>query len=68
MKIILQGTNMEDALRKAHYIAKLGETRFKNGANTPKPIIVFLTDGDPNIGISDPENLVQYVSHTNKEK
>ncbi|XP_060854515.1 inter-alpha-trypsin inhibitor heavy chain H3-like [Rhopalosiphum padi] len=61
-------TNMEDALRKAHSIAKLGETRFKDGANTPKPIIVFLTDGNPNIGISDPENLIQYVSHTNKEK
>ncbi|KAF0728717.1 inter-alpha-trypsin inhibitor heavy chain H4-like isoform X1, partial [Aphis craccivora] len=61
-------TNMEDALIKAHSIAKLGETRFKNGANTPKPIIVFLTDGEPTAGITEPQELIKYVSNTNEEK
>ena len=61
-------TNMEDALSKAHSIAKLGETRFKGGANTPKPIIVFLTDGEPTTGITEPQELIKYVSNTNEEK
>ncbi|XP_060853460.1 inter-alpha-trypsin inhibitor heavy chain H4-like [Rhopalosiphum padi] len=61
-------TNMEDALSKAHSIAKLGETRFKDGANTPKPIIVFLTDGEPTTGITEPQELIKYVSNTNEEK
>ncbi|KAE9534318.1 hypothetical protein AGLY_008408 [Aphis glycines] len=61
-------TNMEDALTKAHSIAKLGETRFIDGANTPKPIIVFLTDGEPTTGITEPQELIKCVSNTNKEK
>jgi len=59
---------MEDALTKAHAIAKLGETRFKNGPNSPKPIIVFLTDGEPTTGITEPQELIKYVSNTNQEK
>lgn len=59
---------MEDALNKAHAIAKLGETRFKDGSNTPKPIIVFLTDGEPTAGITEPQELIRYVSSTNEEK
>lgn len=59
---------MEDALNKAHAIAKLGETRFKDGSNTPKPIIVFLTDGEPTAGITEPQELIRYVSNTNEEK
>lgn len=62
------GTNMEDALSKAHTIAKLGETSFRDGSNTPKPIIVFLTDGEPTTGISEPQELIKYVSYTNEEK
>lgn len=62
------GTNMEDALTKAHAIAKLGETRFNNGSNNPKPIIVFLTDGEPTTGITEPQDLIKYVSVTNEEK
>ncbi|XP_050443341.1 inter-alpha-trypsin inhibitor heavy chain H3-like isoform X2 [Adelges cooleyi] len=61
-------TNMEDALNKALSIAKLGEIRFKNGANTPKPIIVFLTDGEPTTGITESQELIKYVSNINSEK
>lgn len=69
-KIIVSflGTNMQDALNKALAIAKLGETHFKNGLNTPKPIIVFLTDGEPTTGITEPQDLIKYVSNINKEK
>ncbi|XP_022172077.1 inter-alpha-trypsin inhibitor heavy chain H4-like isoform X2 [Myzus persicae] len=63
-----KSTNMEDALTKAHSIAKLGETRFKGGANTPKPIIVFLTDGKAVTGITEPQKLIEYVSKMNEEK
>lgn len=66
--LLFQGTNMEDALTKAHGIAKLGETHFTNGLNMPKPIIVFLTDGEPTTGITDPQELIKYVSNINKEK
>lgn len=66
--LLFQGTNMEDALTKAHDIAKLGKTRFNKGSNTPKPIIVFLTDGEPTFGISDPQELITYVSNINEEK
>lgn len=59
---------MEDALTKAHAIAKLGEKGFKNGSNTPKPIIVFLTDGEPTTGITESQELIRYVSNTNEEK
>lgn len=59
---------MEDALNKAHAIAKLGEKRFANGSNTPKPIIVFLTDGEPTTGISEPQELIKYVSNLNEER
>lgn len=68
MYTVLQGTNMEDALTKAYLIAKLGEKRFKDSANTPKPIIVFLTDGEPTTGITEPQELIKYVSNTNEEK
>ncbi|VVC40295.1 Hypothetical protein CINCED_3A001874 [Cinara cedri] len=61
-------TNMEDALTKAHNIAKLGEKHFTKGLNTPKPIIVFLTDGEPTTGITDPQELIKYVSNMNEEK
>ncbi|KAL5240415.1 hypothetical protein ACI65C_007825 [Semiaphis heraclei] len=61
-------TNMEDALTKAHLIAKLGEKRFTDGANTPKSIIVFLTDGEPTTGITESQELIKYVSNTNEEK
>lgn len=59
---------MDDALTKAHSIAKLGEKHFTNGTNMPKPIIVFLTDGEPTTGITDPQELIKYVSNTNEEK
>lgn len=59
---------MEDALNKAHSIAKFGKRRFKDGSNTPKPIIVFLTDGEPTTGITEPQELIRYVSNTNEEK
>lgn len=68
MCTVLQGTNMEDALTKAHLIAKLGEKRFTDGANTPKSIIVFLTDGEPTTGITESQELIKYVSNTNEEK
>lgn len=61
---------MEDALTKAHAIAKLGEKRFGNKSNTPKPIIVFLTDGEPTYSrtVSGSQELIRYVSNTNEEK
>lgn len=59
---------MEDALSKAYIIAKIGETRFKGGSNTLKPIIIFLTDGEPTAGITEPQKLIKFVSDTNKEK
>lgn len=66
--LLFQGTNMEDALSKAYDVAKLGEMRFKDGSNAPKPIIVFLTDGEPTTGITEPQKLIKFVSDTNKEK
>jgi len=59
---------MEDALNNALSIAKWGKMRFKNGAKTPKPIIVFLTDGEMNEGITNPQELIKYVSDTNVDK
>lgn len=68
MCIILLGTNMEDALNKALSITKLSKIHFKDGAKTPKPIIVFLTDGEMNEGITNPQELIKYVSDTNVDK
>ncbi|KAL4098181.1 hypothetical protein QTP88_022829 [Uroleucon formosanum] len=61
-------TNMEDALNKALSIAKLGKMNFKGGANTPKPIIMFLTDGEMNEGIINPQELINYVFNSNIDK
>lgn len=68
MCIMILGTNMEDALNKALSIAKLGKMNFKGGANTPKPIIMFLTDGEMNEGIINPQELINYVFNSNIDK
>ncbi|XP_050533848.1 inter-alpha-trypsin inhibitor heavy chain H3-like [Daktulosphaira vitifoliae] len=61
-------TNIEDALKKALDVAKMGDIKFTNGPKKPKPIVVFLTDGQPNTGISQPDELTNFTTHLNTEK
>ncbi|XP_069689624.1 inter-alpha-trypsin inhibitor heavy chain H4-like isoform X3 [Periplaneta americana] len=61
-------TNIYDALIKGLDISKLGianYTSVQNQSEVPQPIIIFLTDGQPNVGVSAPDAIVSGVSEAN---
>lgn len=51
-------------------IAKMGQKKFnKNNAINPvEPMIIFLTDGEPNTEESDPDKIIDNVGKRNTEK
>lgn len=57
------GTNIHGALKTAMLAAAASFT--DSTANTtspsPEPIVIFLTDGDPTIGITDPNKILSMV-------
>lgn len=68
IKIILvyfyfEGTNIHGALRTAVLAATASFTNFSSNGTTakPEPIIIFLTDGDPTIGITEPDKILNMV-------
>ncbi|CAH0554468.1 unnamed protein product [Brassicogethes aeneus] len=56
------GTNIYDALKTT---LDLIETIQKNTANSYTSKIVFLTDGDPTVGITDPNLIISEISQQN---
>ncbi|XP_017299214.2 inter-alpha-trypsin inhibitor heavy chain H3-like [Diaphorina citri] len=62
------GTNIIDGLRKAIEMAKVGRETFANKVEIPEPIIIFLTDGEPNVEMSDPEEIIKEVKKLNENK
>ncbi|XP_024215820.1 inter-alpha-trypsin inhibitor heavy chain H3 isoform X4 [Halyomorpha halys] len=62
------GTNINGGLRAGIDIAKLGQKKFHNDANQVEPMIIFLTDGEPNTEEPDPEKIIENVGKRNTEK
>lgn len=52
-------TNMSEALLVSLYLVKLGQDKYQNH----QPIIVFLTDGYPTMGIINLEEIISMVSN-----
>ena len=59
------GTNIIAALRQSLQIANWGQKQYKMKA---KPLIIFLTDGQPNVEMSDTQEIVQAVKKLNIDK
>lgn len=51
-------THIIGGLETALYLVKLGKKKYESH----QPIIVFLTDGQPNVGISDTDQITDVVS------
>lgn len=66
--ISFQGTNIIAGLRNALKLVALGKEVLKNKAQHPEPIIIFLTDGEPNVELSDPEEIIKKVKELNTNK
>lgn len=62
------GTNIIDGLRKAIEMAQVGKESFANKVEMPEPIIIFLTDGEPNVEMSSTEEIIKTVDQLNKNK
>jgi hypothetical protein len=67
------GTNIHDALKNSLLVAKLGlkslnkmESNFSG--NAIESIIIFLTDGDPTVGITNPKKILSMVSELNSQR
>lgn len=65
-------TNIMGGLREGLKIISEGQTSFSNSKSEnpnyeiPQPIMVFLTDGDPNVEVSNPNDIVNFTSHLNE--
>lgn len=53
---------MIGGLESALYLAKMGQLKHTDKNEKLQSVIVFLTDGDPNIGIGPPEEIIELVS------
>ncbi|XP_054289756.1 inter-alpha-trypsin inhibitor heavy chain H4-like [Macrosteles quadrilineatus] len=64
------GTNIHGALKTAMLVA--GSSFIDTSANdtmaNPEPIVIFLTDGDPTIGITDPNKILNMVKELNMKQ
>ncbi|XP_063223437.1 inter-alpha-trypsin inhibitor heavy chain H3-like isoform X2 [Bacillus rossius redtenbacheri] len=58
-------TNIHGALLKGLELAQLGKKLTSDYDNKPEPIIIFLTDGEANVGESDPDKIVGIVTDKN---
>ncbi|KAJ8939187.1 hypothetical protein NQ318_017084 [Aromia moschata] len=52
-------------LETALYLAKIGQDKVSEGDKKCQPIIVFLTDGEPNVGINSTEKITDIVTRLN---
>ncbi|XP_018570732.1 inter-alpha-trypsin inhibitor heavy chain H4-like isoform X2 [Anoplophora glabripennis] len=60
--LAIGGTFMIGGLEVSLYLAKLIQERKKY-----QPIMIFLTDGQPNVGLSSEDEIVKIVTHLNTE-
>ncbi|XP_023311741.1 inter-alpha-trypsin inhibitor heavy chain H3-like [Anoplophora glabripennis] len=58
-------TFMIGGLETALYLVKRGQQKNKDGDQRLQPIIVFLTDGQPNVGIRSTEHITELVTRLN---
>lgn len=60
---VCTGTNIHGALKTAMLAATASFTNTTSNTTSPRPepIIIFLTDGDPTIGITDPNKILSMV-------
>ncbi|XP_023312024.1 inter-alpha-trypsin inhibitor heavy chain H3-like isoform X2 [Anoplophora glabripennis] len=58
-------TFMIGGLETALYLVKTGQQKNKDKDQKLQPIIVFLTDGEPNVGIPSTDEIVELVTHLN---
>nr|XP_024217075.1 inter-alpha-trypsin inhibitor heavy chain H4-like [Halyomorpha halys] len=61
-------TNINGGLRVGIDIARVGQDLFKNYVNPIEPMIIFLTDGEPNYEESDPEKIIANIEKRNTGK
>lgn len=62
----LGSTNIIDGLRKGIQLTNIGRGLFQKEAVHPEPLIIFLTDGLPNVEIYNPEDIIKEVKKINE--
>lgn len=62
----LGSTNIIDGLRKGIQLTNIGKGLFQKEAVQPEPLIIFLTDGLPNVEIYNPEDIIKEVRKLNE--
>lgn len=67
--MFITGTNIHGAVLKALKLAHVGKTEKFNslpeGEQKPEPTIVFLTDGEPTVGETNPSRIIAAISDSN---
>lgn len=54
-----------EGLRTGLKLTSIGSELWENESHPPQPLIVFLTDGQPNVGESDTEAIINNVKLLN---
>lgn len=62
------GTNINGGLRVGIDIAHKGQEMFRNYVSPIEPMIIFLTDGEPNYEVSEPDKIIENVEKRNTGK
>lgn len=57
-----------DGLRKGINVTQIGKSLFQNETSRPEPLIVFLTDGQPNAEIFDTNEIIKEVKKLNTDR
>lgn len=69
---IFLGTNIYDALKNAIIVAQSGAEKIRkeetDAEDTLEPIIIFLTDGDPTVGITKHSKILTMVKEYNNPR
>ncbi|RZF39064.1 hypothetical protein LSTR_LSTR006601 [Laodelphax striatellus] len=60
-------TNIIDGLRKGLKLVKEGKSTLDTSTEPSQPIMFFLTDGEPNVDLTDPVEIVNETNSLNEE-
>ena len=62
------GTNIIDGLRKGLQLTNIGKRLLQKEEVKREPLIIFLTDGLPNVELYNPEDIIKEVKKLNQHE
>lgn len=64
----IAATNMTNIIAGLRYSLKVADWGQKKTGLKEKPLVIFLTDGEPNVETTDPEEIIKEVKKLNVDK